>query len=358
MYDCSNDILAYHDERVTLPDPERTEMRNRRDSNRDKAWRGLEREGDPTPIEFRSQGSYAMRTMVQHPSKDYDIDDGVYFWKEDLVDEKGRELSARQVKEMVRDAVDDGNLSTPPEVRRNCVRVQYAKGYHVDIPCYRRVTTKDWLGNESHHHELAGPTWKRSDARDVTGWFKSENEAQSPDTSNGRQLRRVTREIKMFARSRAGWSGKILSGFGITKLVTETYRAHATREDVALYDTMRAMRDRLEVNLVVDHPVTPAETITTQGPDGSGDPKAAYLRDRLSEALDDLASLNEADCTRERALATWDRAFATTFFGARKEPAKVAAGVATPSVLSSGFWADREAAAASAVRKEGGGRHA
>lgn len=358
MHDCSEDILAYHDERVTLPEAERTEMRTRRNSNRDKARRGLEREGDPVPIEFRSQGSYAMRTMVQHPSKDYDIDDGVYFWKEDLVDDKGHELSARQVKEMVRDAVDDGNFATPPSVRKNCVRVQYAKGYHVDLPCYRRITTKDWLGNEAYHHELAGPTWRRSDARDVTAWFKSENAAQSPDSSNGRQLRRVTRVIKMFARSRAGWSAKVLSGFGITKLVTETFHAHATREDVALHETMRAMRNRLERSLEVSHPVTPGESITTQGSDGSADPKAAYLRDRLSEALDDLAPLHDWNCTRERALTAWDTVFATTFFGARKEPSRSAAAVAAPSVLSSGFWADREAAAASAVRKEGGGRHA
>ena len=356
MHDCSEDILAYHDERVTLPEPERTEMRNRRNSNRDKARRGLELKDNPTPIEFRSQGSYAMRTMVQHPSKDYDIDDGVYFWKEDLVDENGRELSARQVKEMLRDAVDDGNFVTAPEVRRNCVRVQYARGYHVDLPCYRRVTTKDWLGNESYHHELAGPTWKRSDARDVTAWFRSENSAQSPDATNGRQLRRVTRAIKMFARSRSGWSGKVLSGFGITKLVTETFQAHANREDVALHDTMRAMRDRLERGLVVEHPVTPGETITTQGNDGSGDPKAAYLRDRLSEALDDLAPLHEASCSKNDALDAWDRVFATTFFDARKKLA--AAAVVAPGVLSSGFWADREAAAADAVRKEGGGRHA
>jgi len=41
----------------------------------------------------------------------------------------------------------------------------------------------------------------------------------------------MTRDIKKFARSRPSWEDQILSGFGITKLVTERYRANAARED-------------------------------------------------------------------------------------------------------------------------------
>jgi hypothetical protein len=89
------------------------------------------------------------------------------------------------------------------------------------------------------------------------------------------------------ARSREGWKGQILSGFGITKLVTECFRGDASREDKALYDMMKAIRDRLKGNLVVQHPVTPGETITS----GNDDARARFLRDRLSEALDTLAPL-------------------------------------------------------------------
>jgi len=315
MYNCANDILAYHDDKVTLPQAERTNMRGRRDANRERLKKGLKDKDKPAPREFASQGSYAMKTMTQHPAKDYDIDDGVYFEKAVLIGERGAEMTALQARQMVRDALDDGSFKTPPEVRKNCVRVYYLAGYCVDVPAYRRVATKDIFGNESYHHELASSDWKRSDARDVSKWFEDENTKQSPDTVNGRQLRRVVREIKKYARSRESWSGQILSGFGITKLVTECFRGDMWREDRALYETMKAIRDRLNWNLVVAHPVTPDQTITK----GTDDPRARFLRARLTEAIDTLAPLFEHDCTRTKALKCWDKVYATTFFSNRDE---------------------------------------
>ncbi len=140
------------------------------------------------------------------------------------------------------------------------------------MPVYRRVTTKDFFGNETVHHELASSDWIRSDARDVTEWFEKENNRQSPDQDNGRQLRRMVRLIKKFARSRDSWKGQILSGFGITKLVTERFHSSADREDEALYYTMKGIRDRLQFDLVVKHPVTPGATITK----GADDAKARF----------------------------------------------------------------------------------
>lgn len=320
MYNCSDDVLAHHDQKVTLPQAERSNMRTRRDANRERLKKGLKNKDKPAPREFVKQGSYAMKTMVQHPENDYDIDDGVYFNKGDLVGDRGAEMSGLQARQMVRDALDDGSFKSPPEVRPNCVRVHYTAGYHVDLPVYRRVSTSDVWGNETYHHELGASEWKRSDARDVTDWFDRENTQRSPDGTNGRQLRRIVRQVKKYARSRPSWSGQILSGFGITALVVECYRANLGREDVALYDTMKAIRDRLRWNLVVKHPVTPNETITKNDDDAS----AKFLRDRLTEAIDTLAPLFDLDCTRKKALKCWDKVFATSFFSDRDEPKKEA----------------------------------
>ena len=353
MFDCADDVLAHHDKEVTLPQSDRTAMRDRRNANRDRLKDGLKENDKPKPREFKSQGSYAMKTMVQHPDNSYDIDDGVYFDKEALIGGRGAEMSALQVRQMVRDAVDDGGFKTPPEVRTNCVRVYYVAGYHVDMPAYRRIVGKDFLGRETVHHELASSDWKRSDARDVTEWFEKENNRQSPDADNGRQLRRIVRQIKKFARSCDSWKGQILSGFGITKLVTECFRGNGTREDVSLHDTMKAMRNRLIINLVVEHPVTPGETITKG---------TEFLRERLTDAMNNLAPLFESDCTREKALKCWDKVYNTAFFSDRldktKTEAVATAGVAAPSVISSGLLASAAEASRSAVRKEGGGRYA
>ncbi|MGI9066934.1 MAG: cyclic GMP-AMP synthase DncV-like nucleotidyltransferase [Pyrinomonadaceae bacterium] len=315
MYDTSKQVLSYHNDKVTLAQKERDEMRDRRDSNRTRAKLGLDENRSPKPREFATQGSYAMRTMTQHSDKDYDIDDGVYFNKEDLIKEDGTEKSALEARQMVRDAVDDGSFKTSPKMRNNCVRIYYDAGYHVDIPVYRRVISKDLLGNEEIHYELASTDWKRSDARDVTAWFNEENKRQSPDAINGRQLRRITREIKKFARSRSTWEGKIASGFMITKLVTECYIPYGDREDKALYYTMQSIRDRLELSLEVKHPVTPDDLISK----GSDDPKPRFLKEKLSDALSWVSVLFEADCTQKQALAAWDKVFNTDYFSDKLE---------------------------------------
>lgn len=348
MYDCSKDVRAYHGQDVTLPKIEQDSMRDRRDSNRTRLKSGLQKAGRPKPIQFVKQGSYAMKTMCRDPDNDYDIDDGVYFHKNDLVGDRGAEMTSLQARWMVRDAVDDGKFKRAPEVRSNCIRIFYKKGYHVDLPVYRRVVTDIFFGEEVHYELAASSGWKRSDARDVSDWYEDQRAA----SADGIQLRRINRDLKKYARSRHSWRGSILSGFGISVLMTEKFLANA-REDRALYDTMVAIRDRLNWNLEVAHPVTPGDYITS----GPNDSKARCFRDKLTDAIDTLQPLFDADCTREKALKCWDKVFATTFFSERLEEERRAS-VATPAVISSVALLGATAAAASAVSSAGGGRHA
>jgi len=360
MYNSAKEILGYHDDKVDLPPSERNEMRARRDSNRTRVKQGLDKNGNPKPLEFKTQGSYEMRTMTQHPDKNYDIDDGIYFDQKALKKSDGSDMSVLEARQMVRGAVDDGSFNTKPKVLKNCVRVYYETGYHVDLPVYRRVTVMDSWGNEEIYYELTSTDWKRSDARDVTKWFKGENERQSPDATNGRQLCRMCRLIKKFANSRASWKGQIGSGFMITKLVTEIYSADIGREDNALYNTMKAMRDRLETNSVVEHPVTPDSTITD---DSGADPKAKFLKEKLSDAISWLDVLFKEGCTSEEAMKAWDKVFSTTYFTetleAEKEKGKQlsnsAAAVANSGLLKD--WANSPSPQ-TPVRKDGGGRYA
>lgn len=355
MYDCGKDVRAHHDKQVTLPDDERKAMSRRRNSNRDRLQTGLTKADKPLPYEAVSQGSYEMRTMVQHPAKDYDIDDGAYFEADLLVGAQGAAMTSLAVRQMVRDALDDGSFKTPPASRKNCVRVQYDAGYHVDIPAYRATTTTDWNGNKKTTYELASASWIASDARDVTAWFSREMTRLSP-ANDSRQLRRIVRAIKKYARSRPSWSGQIISGFGITKLVTERFHG-GEREDVALYETMKAIHDRLTWNLQVDHPCTPATSITS-GPD---DPKSRFLRDKLSDALGWMAPLFESDCDRAKALGCWDKVYSTDFFSSRLETTRAqSASIVPATALTSGMLMEAGAAASGldSVRKEGGGRYA
>lgn len=356
MFDISKDLVAYHNAKITLGRDEQANMRSRRDANRDRLEKGLENAEDPQPLEHVSQGSYAMRTMIQHDEKDYDIDDGIYFDKADLVGPQGGDKTSLDTRKMVRDAVDDGSFKRSPEVRNNCVRVYYDAGYHVDLPAYRRVISQDWLGQEQVHYELASSSWVRSDARDVTKWFDERNKALSPDETNGRQLRRVVRYIKKFAKSRTSWGSQILSGFGITKLVTECFKSSIDRDDIALYETIKAIKDRLHNNLVVVHPVTPESTITT----GDDDPKAKFLRQKLEDAIGWLSRTQESDCTREDALKCWDKVFSTDYFSSRFEGTTEGNACNKSLVaLAAGLVSSSDSGQPDqAVRKQGGGRFA
>lgn len=352
MYDCSKEVKGYHDDEVTLPPKEQTAMRDRRNSNRERVTKGLAKNEDPAPREFVPQGSYAMKTMTQHPENDYDIDDGIYFDRADLTGRNGAEKTGLQARTMVRDALQDQKFKRPPEVRLNCVRIYYEAGYHVDMPVYRRVTKTDAAGNDTLYCELASSDWRRSDARDVTNWLEDRRADQGGE--NGRQMRRVVREIKKFARSRDSWAGSIASGFCITKLVTECFVANTSREDAALHDTMKAIRNRLDGNLEVDHPVTPNEKIT-KGPDDS---KTRFLRDKLGDAISKLEILFDPNCSREQALEAWNWVFHTDYFTTGQSDGKQSVAVCAPAIISSGMLKEFAKAPESPVRKHGGDRYA
>ena len=309
MIDCSKEMKSYFEDDVALSSTARTQMRDHRDANRKRLRNGLTKAGDPLPKNFHSQGSYAMKTMVQHDDNKYDIDDGVYFDKDQLVGERGGEMTALAVRQMVRDAVDDGSFTTAPEVRKHCVRVFYQAGYHVDLPIYRKVEEKNWLGNISYHFELASTDWKRSDARNVTEWFEGQNGSLSPEGDKD-QMRRICMYLKKLAHSRPSWSSQVTTGFVITKLVSECFKAKAQRDDQALVETMKAILGRLKWNLAVSHPVTPNEKISK----GSDDPKVAFFRDRLEDAIGWLKPVESSNSTKTEALDAWDKVFNTDFF--------------------------------------------
>lgn len=351
MKDCHQDMIAFHNQDVTLPEKEQSEMRDRRNANRRRLKDGLKRDGEPSPIGCRSQGSYAMRTMVQDPNKDYDIDDGVYFYKDDLKGRQEGDKSPTDAKEMVRKAIDDGSFKRPPERLKNCVRVYYDAGYHLDVPVYRSVTKTTGQGFDETVYELASTDWKDSDPLAVTTWFLDSNKKRSPDAKNGGQLRRIVRLLKCFARSRPSWRDKIAPGFMITRLVVDEYLLNAEREDTALYNTMVAIRDRLNRNLEIAHPTIEGQMLT-KGPE---DARAKFLRDKLDWAIAELDVLFEPACDRKQALKTWGKVFDTTFFGERDDKGPKHKEAVSTAILIKG---SEEAAAKEPVDKRGGGRYA
>jgi hypothetical protein len=307
--DCHSEMTAFHRGNVTLSNKQQDEMRTRRDAGRTRLENGLNEAKKPQPKEVCSQGSYQMRTMVQDDDNDYDIDDGAYFASDDLKDDAGVTLTPLAARQRVCDAlVWDGRLKRAATVKRNCVRQVYAEGYHIDIPVYRIVTTKDENNEPVEHYELAsGDEWTRSDARAVTRWFNGLVGELNAGESDGSQMRRITKLTKKFAR-RAGWKNKTTSGICITKLVVDNFQHREDRDDKALRETWKAIDKKLQKSTEISHPVLDTKLASM------GDDAVTFFRDCLANALKTLEVLDISDCTREQVREAWDEVFDTDFF--------------------------------------------
>lgn len=304
MIDCSKEIKRFHDEKVRLAESQKQKMRQHRVANQNRLKSGLEKNEKPLPKEFIKQGSYAMYTMIQHPENDYDIDDGAVFLRDDLKGPQGGDMTPREARDMICEALDDGSFKTPPEVLKNCVRVYYEAGYHVDIPVYRRYEND--LGETIL--ELASSEWRKSDPTDLTNWFNSAVIDKSPDENNGQQMRRIVCLLKKFSRSRTSWN--LPSGLILSVLTNEKYYGIRDHDDETLYNLLQDIYNRIIRYTQVFNPKDVTEELTK----GVADTKIEELRDRLKWALDQLKDVKSESCDKNEALKRWNKVFNTDFF--------------------------------------------
>ncbi|HDR9009723.1 TPA: hypothetical protein QDB08_002693 [Burkholderia vietnamiensis] len=317
MANVNKQLLAFFKSEVALTEATKSDMRNRRRSCEERLERGLERNEDPEVDRFVKQGSYAMHTMVQSNSITSDIDNGVVFHEDKLVGDRGGKFSAYDAKCMVRDALNyDKAFEREPEVLKNCVRVFYKDGFTIDMPVYREIGNGD-----DAKYELAAADWKHSDPEAVTEWFQNNVTQKSPDTVDGRQMRRMVRLLKAWSKSRASWS--LPSGFVLSILTNEVYPhgGYPDREDLALFQTVQKMRNRLLWNLTVSRPVPEYENVTKSNSDAN----MVSLRDKLNEAVDRLAPLADAHAADLEALKALKWFFCTEYFDEEIESLEEAA---------------------------------
>jgi hypothetical protein len=306
MHDCSKDIRNYHDDGVKISPDTRAKLRDNRNANRDRLKDNLKEKNKPAPLRFQKQGSYAMRTTIQEHENAYDIDDGVVFAKSNLVGERGGEMTALDARQMVCEHLKDKHkrFNKQPEVLKNCVRVYYKEGHHVDVPVYREY------GDEANGFrlELASSDWRESDPAEINLWFDAQLAIKrSKKDDDDHQMRRMVRLLKRFAKSRPSWN--LPSGFILTVLVDEKYSSFDELDDRCFYNLIVAIKSRLNASLVVKNPVQD-ETLTKDDPD----PKMKALREKLGEAIEKLSVLFGPKCTRPDALKAWADVFNTDVF--------------------------------------------
>ena len=299
MFNCHSFIGGYHNKEVRLSQDVQQKMHERSKFIRDYIRGTLPKSKQ---IEFVVQGSFAMSTMVADYKGDFDIDYGAYLLKDQLVNPKGAELSPENSREFVCELLKNGNLGLQFEVTEKCVRVNYDGEYHVDLPVYRVVQK---YGN--HNYEIAlGDEWKLSNTRKVTGWFLTKRR----ESGDLKQILRIVRLLKKFAKSHENWKNKTLSGFGISVLVVKCYKLNSNRIDVALFETMKEIHLCLNKCLVIEHPTMKNSFIV----DKENESETKFFNVCIESALTKLKKLQKPTCNKAEALEIWNSVFATKYF--------------------------------------------
>jgi hypothetical protein len=324
MYDVSSELRSFYDEHVRLGKERRSQLSSSRDACLARLSDGLAKlaadgasKTGPV-VDTLSQGSYAMHTLNQQANDDYDIDVGVIF-DAASIPESSLDARARVLEGLKRGS--GGTFAKNPEARTNAVTAWYAQGYHVDLAVYRRVTPR-W---SSPYLEHAGASWTKRNPSEVQDWFIRMVEEKQPwvlmgkTTVEPQQLRRVVRFVKAFCRSRASWD--LPGGMIVTALVVEVFRSDPDRDDVALYNTLVALRDRLQIGTEVPNPLD-GSTLTYKP---KFQAQVRRLLQRLSENLPRLRVVSDARCTKAEALAAWGSIFRHSFWGDARDEADVEA---------------------------------
>lgn len=312
MYDLSKEFKIFYNNHVVLPGDKQQELRDKKDINIKRLENGLkeyneENNTDYKIAEKRVQGSMAMHTVVQNDENNYDIDVAIIFDKSNL-----NGLTPLQARRMVRDALAKkcGQLNVEPECKTNCVRVQYATGYHVDFAVYRRF--KDVESSEYSYEHAGGSNWNSRNPAAITKWFQDEVHEK------GTELRQVVRFSKMFCKSRSFWvnmPGGLIQSVVCDEKFTEDY----DRIDEIFYYTMIAVRDRLNDSQEIYNPTdTELSLLTAQ----NHYTKVENWCSRLNAKLAKLDILLEEDCTYEDAVNAWNEFFNHEYWGDLKEAAE------------------------------------
>ena len=293
MVDCNSELNKFYNEKVRLGNLWNT-LGKYRDINLDRLKNGLRNNNSPAYSDTISQGSYSMRTIVQHVNNDYDIDVGVVF-----DNSKIRNMTSKDIKDMVYRAIQDDRFQKAPEVLKNCVRVYYSEGHHVDMAIYRKKDDKQ---------ELASSDWEESNPEEIVEWFDNAVINKSPDDSNGRQLRRIVRFLKFWSISRKTWD--MPSGLILTILAVECYAPIKARDDQAFYDTLKKIKNRLQYNKSILNPLNSKETVNSD----KHKRRVENLYDKLRALFDEYLSELELTKDKKRALMIWGKFFNSDFF--------------------------------------------
>ena len=265
MANCSSIFRSYNT-KIRLSDNDREVLKKARNSLRDrmqKAYEKFSKEEKKThSIEFQSQGSFVMDTIIKPIEDDFDLDDGVYFIG-DLTEEQRAETQT--FHDVIIKAIDRNNEIEDVIDKPTCVRVKYYSkydgrelGFHVDLPIYYAETheqpelahTKDgWVESNpvefiAWFEEKAKSNFNKAFLYESTKYFNDYEKWLSDIRKKDTQLRRIVRYLKAWAdlKRKEMPPGIVMSILAANNFVENE------RDDIALRDTLVSIKNDLDEN--------------------------------------------------------------------------------------------------------------
>ena len=230
MSNC-NEYFKKFLEEITVKNSEIERLKKSRDAIREKIRKYFKEDKKESCPKFHQQGSFALKTLIKPISGEIDLDDGVYL--QNLNAEKSEWQKTETVHSWILKAVE--NHTTDIKDKKNCIRITYARDYHIDLPVYGIEKNDE---DEKYYIAKKGEEqWSVSDPKEFKDWFYNKlNE-------NGEQLRNIIKYLKAWR----DYSGlKELTGIVITVLVSENFKKKEDRDDESICSTVEKIVNKLK----------------------------------------------------------------------------------------------------------------
>jgi hypothetical protein len=320
MADCS-EIFFHYNEKLKLSDEKREmlvrvreDLRNRMQNNY-RLIPGDIRERHN--LNFQTQGSFVMDTIITPYDDDFDLDDGVYFFG-NLNDEE-RPLP-HVYHEWVIMSIKAEELYGKVTDKVTCVRFRVAKEkFHIDLPIYYVES----IDSPDLAHTKEG--WLLSNAIEFIVWFESkvgsnfnsgfitEQKLFTDFQKWTTEIRKTDAQLRRIVRYLKGWGDNLRDemppGIVMTILAGENFKPNI-REDVAFRDTLLAIQQYLKKNNnKCIRPTTPmGEDLFASYSSG----KLEYFIDKLNSFIDSANQAIEKGSKKEACLK-WQKHFGDRF---------------------------------------------
>ncbi|PEF72931.1 nucleotide-binding domain-containing protein [Bacillus pseudomycoides] len=304
MFDLNTKFNTFYTKHVVLSQKEKDKLHDKKELNIKRLKDGLAEHNEENDTQYKLvdtivQGSVAMANVTQNDENEYDIDVAVIFDKDNIP------TSTSAIKKIVADSLKrkTKQFKVEPQINKNAVTIEYAEGYHIDFAIYRRFKNDI----DEYEYEHCGTSWAPRNPRSITEWFNEQN------TESNNNLRKVVRLLKMFCKSRNGWS--MPGGLMQSVLANECLKTD-NRLDLTFYETIYAIRNRLVINKEVNNPADESLSLIFTEKDKK---KLENLYNRLNKWIKKLELLFQVDCTEQEALAVWKNFFNHSYWGDLEE---------------------------------------